>query len=277
MWNLLAVGAALIILPATKSEAQEASWVRVPAGVFTMGSPPEEVGRDDDEGPVHVVHITKPFVMKKTEVTQNDWASLFGTRPAKNPECGEDCAVNFVNWWETLEYCNALSRHRGLPECYELLGCVDRRPGTDRECTGVVFAGLDCPGYRLPTEAEWEYAARAGGSQAVSSERQRKSGGAATASSAVAGLPVSTDSANPWGLVGMAGGVWEWCWDWFAYYAPGPVSDPEGPRSGQYRVFRGGGRFFPDRHARPASRSGFFPGFRAVYIGFRPVRTVIMH
>jgi formylglycine-generating enzyme required for sulfatase activity len=122
-----------------------AGYVRIARGTFMMGSPPDEGGREDDETQ-HRVTITRAYCMKATEVTHGEWQAVMGSNPSEFTSCGANCPVENVSWEEAVGYANALSRREGLPECY----------------SDSTFSGLSCKGYRLPTEAEWEYAARAG-------------------------------------------------------------------------------------------------------------------
>jgi sulfatase modifying factor 1 len=277
----------------TASRPSLAGWVRVEAGTFRMGSPPTEPDRDGDEVR-HQVRISRPFWLKAAEVTQGEWAVLMGTFPSHFRTCGSGCPVDSVSWFDALAFANALSRRTGLPECYEMLGChgvpgAGCRPGeytcTDGfQCDEVRFAGLDCAGYRLPTEAEWEYAARAGTETRFSSgdcssaDRARFDGGApglGCPRDAAPMTPVAGGSLppNPWGLFEMHGNVYEWVWDWYGAYDGDEVEDPTGPEAGALRVVRGGSCTFPARHMRSADRSHMQPRWRADNDGFRLART----
>lgn len=255
----------------TGCERGPSGYVWIPAGRFRMGSPDGEAGRDGDEGPVHEVEITRGFWMKGTEVTQGEWEEVMGNNPSKFQACGKGCPVEQVSWWDAVAYCNALSRREGLEECYEMRGCKGRPGGGDYFCEGVGFRGLGCRGYRLPTEAEWEYAARAGsetalytggmtlrgknhapeldgiawygGNSGVSYEGGWDCSGwpeKQYASTRCGPHPVGQKRPNGWGLYDMLGNVWEWVWDWYGGYSSGRQVDPLGPETGRLRVGRGG-------------------------------------
>ncbi|MCP4549714.1 MAG: SUMF1/EgtB/PvdO family nonheme iron enzyme [bacterium] len=232
----------------------------VPAGDFNMGSPASEPERHDDEMQ-HFVKLTRGFWVGENEVTQGQWRLLMGAKPVELKTCGDDCSVGMVNWFEALAFANKLSEHAGFGVCYELSGCNGKAPGDEFECEEVIFDGLDCQGYRLPTEAEWEYAARAG-----------------TETAYWAGENLTTNElndggANRWSLYDMHGNVWEWVWDWYGDYPEGPVEDPEGAERGQYRVLRGGRWNDDERYCRAAFRDRGAPGHRDSGLGFRLVRT----
>jgi formylglycine-generating enzyme required for sulfatase activity len=261
-------------------------FVLIPAGRFRMGSPDSEPGREGDEGPVHEVTIRQPFFLKATEVTQGEWKALMGNNPSRFKNCGDSCPVENVSWWDAVAYCNAMSRKEGLEECYTLSGCSGT-PGKDFECTGVTFVGLSCTGYRLPTEAEWEYAARAG--TTTSTYNGTIDAGHLgcehpnpvldpiawfCGNSKFQTHPVKQKSANAWGLYDMLGNVREWCWDWSDSYPSGAVTDPRGPATVSFRVARGGSSDGVAWRVRAAARSGGSPGRRADNLGFRPARSI---
>lgn len=180
--------------------------------------------------------------------------------------------------------CCAASERAGLPACYKLLGGNGRPPGDGFECEQVRFLGFELPGYRLPTEAEWEYAARAGTTTPFSTGRNLTTDQANYKGNyPYAGDPwdrfrgrtlaVRSFDPNPWGLYEVHGNVWEWVWDWFGEYPSKSARDPGGPERGPYRVMRGGSWFSYARFCRSAQRRGNQPGNRFSYLGFRLVRT----
>jgi formylglycine-generating enzyme required for sulfatase activity len=269
------------------------AWRFIPPGTFKMGSPAGEEGRDDDET-FHDVTLTRGFWMSETEVTQGQWQALMKSNPAYFKRCGLACPIETVNWYEALAFANALSLSAGLDACYELSGNEQ-----------AVFTSLDCEGYRLPTEAEWEYAARArsqtaiytgimpilglrnspklgeiawyGGNSGVTyeggydcsdwKEREQRAEKCGT-------HPVGTKPRNDWGLADMLGNVYEWVWDSYGKYPEAVERDPRGSDGGAFRVLRGGGWFGYARDCRAALRLRFDPRSRDGYVGFRLVRTL---
>ena len=247
------------------------SMARIPAGKFLMGSPDDEPRRHDDVSPRHWVTIGKAFLIGATEVTQGQWKAVMGSNPSYFQSCGDECPVEQVSWLEAVDFCNRLSDREGLSRCYQ---GADENPIWDRSCTG----------YRLPSEAEWEYAARAGSATAFAGGGIREPQCGLDSNLDLMGWycgnannqthPVARKQANGWGLYDMHGNVWEWVWDWRGDYPSGSISDPTGPSSGSSRVYRGGGWLNYAKNCRSASRNDFAPGVHSNFLGFRLARTL---
>ncbi|MHC4180545.1 MAG: formylglycine-generating enzyme family protein [Planctomycetota bacterium] len=234
--------------------------VLIPTGEFLMGDDRGE----DHQRPAHRVRLSA-FYMDTCEVTQESYRSLMGRNPAKFQE--SDRPVERVSWYDATQYCNARSLREDLQPCY------------DRETLKCDF-GAD--GYRLPTEAEWEYACRAGtatgwsfGSGAGKLKRHAWFKG----NSAKTTHPVRQKSPNPWGLYDMHGNVWEWCNDFSSesYQGRAEGQDPHGPATGQERVLRGGSWASSAESCRSAARNSETPRFADACFGteaygFRCVR-----
>ena len=214
----------------------------IPAGRFQMGSPSSEEGRSSDETP-HKVVLSRGFFMAETECTQAQWESVMRGNPSNFK--GSDRPVEQVSWEEAVEYCRKLT--------------------AKQRAEGILPEGWE---WRLPTEAEWEYAARAGTTGPRYGELDAIAWYAKNSDDQT--HPVGQKAANAWGLYDMLGNVWEWCADWRGDYPTGSVTDPTGPSSGSGRVNRGGGWYFVAEGARSAFRSGDSPGSRFFSLGFRP-------
>jgi len=249
-------------------------YVEVPAGEFLMGSPEDEEGRKADEGPRRWVRIPGPFWMRRTEVTQGEWHALMKNNPSSFRSCGPDCPIENVSWWDAVAYCNALSRRDGLEECYRMRGCRGRPGEATYRCAEAGFLGPRCKGYRLPSEAEWEYAARGGtigpryGEIDAIAWYAGNSGGAPR--------PVGSRRANAYGLHDMLGNVGEWTQDGYRETYQGAPADGtavEAPAGGA-RTHRGGSWILETRAVRAAVRHRGDPDLRYYGLGLRPVRTV---
>jgi formylglycine-generating enzyme required for sulfatase activity len=224
--------------------------VRIPAGSFLMGSPETEQGRYSGEGPQHEVTITNPFYMSACEVTESQYGQVMGTNPSEFQ--GASRPVDSVSWSEAVAFCEALSRREG------------------RE-------------YRLPTEAEWEYACRAGSGAAYCFGNDsrvlheyawynRWLGDLLVYMKGFWGAhPVGKKKPNAWGLYDMHGNVAEWCRDWYGPYSGNPRVDPSGPRDGRERAARGGTWGTAARDLRSAMRGSLRPSVARPDTGFRVV------
>ena len=221
-------------------------WVE--PGIFTMGSPTSEAGRQFDREDEHNVTLTKGFYLGKYEVTQAQWKRVMGSDPSNFKGAGRP--VEEVSWNDAVEFCKKL---------------------TDMEKkAGRVPKGM---AYQLPTEAQWEYACRAGTSTAYSwGDTIAKTNANYAFDGYGKGLrettPVGSYPANPWGLHDMHGNAWEWCADWYGSYPSGSVTDPEGPAAGSYRVLRGGSWLTDGTFLRSALRD-VTPSVRDFSLGFR--------
>ena len=218
-----------------------------PPGSFLMGSPSSEFLRDSDETQ-HSVTLTRGFWMLETQVTQAMWKSVMGTSIQTQAKkgtyttllYGEDPLhpMYYVSWDDCQEFCRQLSSK------------------LNEEVS-------------LPTEAQWEYACRAGTTGAYAGNLAEM--GWYSSNSASAAHPVGRKQHNAWGLYDMHGNVWEWCQDCYGSYSTSPMSDPTGPNSGSFRVARGGGWSYDAQYCCSASRLGSTPDYRGIDLGFRPV------
>ena len=228
----------------------ESSFVLVAAGTFLMGSPDCEAGRGGDET-IHEVTITKPFCIQNTAVTQALWKAVMGVNPASFQEGGDDLPVESVSWNECREFLRRLNS---------------------------ITEGK----YRLPTEAEWEFACRAGSSTAFADgdiselycgrDPVLREMGWYCGNSGRKTRPVGRKNPNGWGLFDMHGNVSEWCLDWYGSYPAESCIAPCGPASGAGKVVRGGSWFGSAKNCRSASRFYWPPNSKSDFIGLRLVR-----
>jgi len=228
------------------------SFILIPAGTFTMGSPASEAGSYKNEGPQRTVTLARSFHMSVTEITQAQWRAVMGTEPWKGASLaadGADIAANYISWNDARAFCARMSKGLGRT-------------------------------VRLPTEAEWEYACRAGATTRYhygdDPDYTRLAAHAwyqanASAKGGRCAQPVARKAPNAWGLYDMHGNVWEWCGDWYGAYSTGSASDPRGPRTGTERVLRGGAWDSRPANCRSASRNSFGPTLRVGKMGLRVV------
>ena len=223
------------------------TFVEIPAGRFTMGSTSAEAGRQADET-LHDVELTRPFLLSRFEATQQEWRTIMGTAPSHFTDCGPRCPVENVTFFDVQQFLAKLN------ERSHASGDGSKDPSLR---------------YRLPTEAEWEYACRAGTTGPYSTgetlaNAQANYKGRSTA-------PVGSYGLNPWGLADMHGNVWEWTADWYGAYDDHATAniDPRGPSSGEKRVIRGGSWYFDKDSARCALRYTHAPKDKGFSLGFR--------
>jgi formylglycine-generating enzyme required for sulfatase activity len=232
--------------------------VTIPSGAFLMGADPDDKDAIRDERPRRRVVISRPFRMMIYPVTQELYEKVVGKNPSHFRGDGR-LPVDMVYWIDAVAFCNALSEKLGLTAAYVIEA-------------GEVTWDRTANGYRLPTEAEWEYACRAGTVGARYGDiddvawYSKNSGGKSHV--------VGQKAPNAWGLHDLLGNVWEWCWDWYDEnsYSTDPENDPQGPPSGMYHVMRGGGWSAFASFVRASNRHCGALGFRDRRLGFRCVR-----
>ena len=237
-----------------------ANLVFVEGGTFQMGSKDGE----SDEKPVHSVTV-KSFSIAQYEVTQKEWVEIMGSNPSKFK--GDTLPVENVSWFNAVEYCNRRSQKEGLKHVYSGSG-------------DSTLCDWDANGYRLPTEAEWEYAARGGNKDSLSYDFSGSNDVNSVAwywsNSKANTKPVGTKQPNSLGLYDMSGNVYEWCWDRYSdnYYKKSPSDNPRGPVKGSERVRRGGGHNSFTQDQRVTYRDDVSPSSRSSNLGFRVVRNM---
>jgi formylglycine-generating enzyme required for sulfatase activity len=230
-------------------KSEDDGMVQIPAGRFTMGD------QDEPDAPPHEVTLSS-FYMDKYLVTQAEYEKLMKDNPSrwKNPQN----PVESVRWSDAVKFCNARSRAEGRTPCYDL---------TTWQCN------FEADGYRLPTEAEWEYACRAGATTSYffgNSAAQLHEYAWFDKNSGGHPQPVGQKKPNRWGLYDICGNLWQWCNDFYQvdYYAESPQENPRGPQAGDTKVVRGGAWKFSDQNCRCGYRYNENPGYVDVCFGY---------
>lgn len=278
LWSMgniepLAISQALSVTPMPRPTLAPVNddFILVNGGTFVMGSPTDEPERGADETQ-HNVKVDS-FYMAEAELTQKEYQAVMGSNPSENK--GDNLPVTNITWYDAIQYCNALSEKEGLTPCYTV---------SDNTVTWNKSAN----GYRLPTEAEWEYAARANTSTPFSfgdyvhdsdancyNAYGYNNDASGSWVNGYLGYTVDADSynANGFGLYNMHGNAAEWVWDWYDEYTANSSVNPTGSTSGNYKIARGGGwNDFP-KHIRSAYRSAFPADVPLYSIGMRTVRS----
>jgi formylglycine-generating enzyme required for sulfatase activity len=222
--------------------ALELIWIK--PGSFRMGSPPDEPHRHKAEGPAQTVTLSQGFWLGKTEVTQAQYEAFTSTNPSRFVDAGKTAPVDRVSWLNATEFCQKLTaRERAagrLPDGYR---------------------------YTLPTEAQWEYAYRAGTTEDYPGHPEAM--GWYDQNSGEKTHPVAQKEPNTWGFYDMGGNILEWCADWYGDYPRTVRTDPAGPDSGHFRIARGGSWRMPIHVTRSAARGGGSPARIDYTLGFR--------
>jgi formylglycine-generating enzyme len=268
-------------LPAQTPQTPPAGMVLIKGGTFTMGSPANEPERKDDETQ-HKVTVSS-FYMGKYEVTQKEYQEIMNDNPSYFK--GDNLPVENISWYHAIVYCALRSEKEGLTPAYTI-NTKQKDPNNKNEEDSIKWTvtwNKNANGYRLPTEAEWEYACRAGTTTPFSTGNnittsQANYNGNSPYNKNAKGeyrektTPVGSFAPNAWGLYDMHGNVYEWCWDWYGDYPTGAQTDPVGAVTGSYRVRRGGNWGSYGQYLRSAYRDGSNPVYRSYGIGFRLVR-----
>jgi len=229
------------------------TFVLIQPGTFVMGSPESEAGRKTDEVQ-HGVTLTNAFYIQTTEVTQGQWKAIMGNNPSYFNSCGDDCPVDQISWEDAQVFIEKLNLHENSNR------------------------------YRLPTEAQWEYAARAGSTTSLANGNIEHTNCSLDTNLTAMGWycgnadnkthQVAQKKPNAWGIYDMHGNLWEFCQDWYASYPTGSVTDPQGASSGSSRVLRGGSWYDVAWRSRSANREAHSPDFRSENFGIRLMRTI---
>jgi formylglycine-generating enzyme required for sulfatase activity len=251
--QIIRISLILLLISSCSKHVPEIKMVSIPAGSFSMG-------QKGIAEPVHRVTLSA-FSISAYEITQGQFFDIMGSNlPYFKGLSGDNLPIELVSWWKAIEYCNALSSKAGLQECYN-------------DSTG------DCDftknGFRLPTEAEWEYACRAGTTTDYYTgnlERDLARAGWYFSNSGDKPHPVGLKKPNAWGLYDMHGNSWEWCNDWYKSYSSADAVNPTGAKISHDRIVRGGGWWSGGSTCRSAARGIYPPSGGRESFGFRVVR-----
>jgi formylglycine-generating enzyme required for sulfatase activity len=257
-------GSKVTIIPTWGAEVEPPEMVQVAGGTFTMGHKMSGNNTDNpNEKPEHDVTLSG-FWMGKYEVTQKEWEAVMGSNPSAAGHKGDNIPVEFVSWYDAVAYCNELSEIEGLTKAYVING-------------EEVTCNFSASGYRLPTEAEWEYAAKGGANK----DTYRYSGGNTLDNVAwhmynadAKPHPVGEKSPNSLGLYDMTGNAWEFCWDWIGDYESSSQENPKGADMGEKRVYRGGCVGIDLDYLELTYRGSVNPSNKSYVVGFRLARSL---
>ena len=255
------------------------NMVFVQGGTFQMGS----YNEDSDEKPVHSATVSDLYI-GKYQVTQKEWQAVMGNNPSDFK--GDSNPVETVSWYDAVEFCNKLSEKEGLTKCYTIDKTSKDLNNQNEydEVKWTVVCDFNANGYRLPTEAEWEFAARGGntskgytysGSNNIDKVAwyDKNSYDKGSSHPDYGTHPVGQKQANELGIYDLTGNVWEWCWDWYGNYSSGSQTNPKGADNGSDRVRRGGGWCTGASYCRVALRYGYDPDVSCNTLGFRLSRS----
>jgi len=267
-----------------KIEIAPKGFVIVEGGTFQMGDHFSE--GYSQEFPLHSVTLNS-FYMGKYEVTQAEWSQYMPAENWSSYGTGDNYPAYYVSWYEIIKYCNLRSMAEGLTPVYTINSSTDPAdwgtvPTSSNATWDAAICNWSANGYRLPTEAEWEYAARGG---LHHGDDIRYSGCHEEAdltnyawyeanNSTIGSKPIGTKLPNQLGLYDMSGNLWEWCWDWYGSYTSDAQTEPTGPATGATRIKRGGDCFTYAYYCRVSFRDGYDPYYSSSNgIGFRLSRT----